>query len=271
MVKIKRQIISSTNYKNGTDNPAKFITLHMTGNTSPGADAQAHANLQSNGNSRNASWHWQVDDKVAIQSFNHYMKLWHASDGQGSGNNESIGIEGCVNSDGNFNQMMKNYVELVVHVMKECNIKSTNNIVTHYWWSGKNCPTQMFQGKNGWTFDYFIQQVQKAYNGHTVNTKGWKRNAHGTWWKNKKGSFTNGNEEIQAWAESPSTVWGRKAGKLQPGAKINFDEIILQDGLNWLGYTAGNGIRLYLPIRKWNKVAPPNYKVGKAWGQLKWK
>ena len=96
MVKIKRQIISATNYKNGTNNPAKYITLHMTGNTSPGADAQAHANLQSNGNTRDASWHWQVDDKEAIQSFNHYMKLWHASDGQGSGNNESIGIEGCV-------------------------------------------------------------------------------------------------------------------------------------------------------------------------------
>lgn len=100
---------------------------------------------------------------------------------------------------------------------------------------------------------------------------GWKKNKYGTWWKMKSGTFTNGNEPIQAWSVSPSTQWGRKAGKLPPKAKINFDEILLQDGLNWLGYTAGNGIRLYLPIRKWNKVAPPKYSVGKAWGTLKWK
>ena len=69
MVKIKKQLISSTRFHNGKNNPRKFITLHMTGNRSVGADAQAHANLQSNGNTRDASWHWQVDDKQAIQSF----------------------------------------------------------------------------------------------------------------------------------------------------------------------------------------------------------
>lgn len=170
MVKIKKQLINSTRFHNGKNNPRKFITLHMTGNRSAGADAQAHANLQSNGNTRDASWHWQVDDKQAIQSFDHKYKLWHASDGQGSGNNESIGIEGCVNSDGDFNKMMNNYVDLVVYIMKQENIKSTDNVVTHYWWSGKNCPTEMFDGKNGWTYEYFISQVNKRKSKNTTTT-----------------------------------------------------------------------------------------------------
>jgi len=76
MVKTKQQLVSSRkNAYNGT-NGRKYITIHETANTSAGTGAQTHANLQSNGFS--ASWHWQVDDKQAIQSFPHTAQLWHA-------------------------------------------------------------------------------------------------------------------------------------------------------------------------------------------------
>jgi len=47
----------------------KNILLFMKPiNTNIGADADAHARLQINGNSRKASWHWQVDDQEAVQT-----------------------------------------------------------------------------------------------------------------------------------------------------------------------------------------------------------
>jgi len=82
-----------------------------------GANAQTHANLQSRGFS--ASWHWQVDDKEAIQSFDHTWRLFHAGDGRGKGNMESIGIESCINSDGDYVQAVKNTAKLVAKIMKD--------------------------------------------------------------------------------------------------------------------------------------------------------
>ena len=243
MVKIKKQLIHNSNYHNGKNNPRKFITLHMTGNKSVGADAQAHANLQSNGNSRNASWHWQVDDKQAIQSFEHKYKLWHASDGQGSGNNESIGIEGCVNADGNFNQMMKNYVDLVVYIMKQENIKDTNMIVTHYWWSGKNCPTEMFAGKNGWTYEYFIAQVNKGLKGKTESkvsneNKGRSLTAY------MKGTIDGLGAEVRKRSGSRKTgfKFNKKAGyDLKPGDVVYIFEVHDGWGRIYTGNLKGKG------------------------------
>src|SRR5690625_2257936 len=102
MVKIKKQLISSTPYSHGKNNKKQWITIHETDNWKKGAGAQSHANLQSNGNSRNAAWHYEVDDKQAIQSFNHNFSLWQSGDGSGNGNVNSISIEICVNSDSDF-------------------------------------------------------------------------------------------------------------------------------------------------------------------------
>ena len=51
---------------NGKNNFKKYIVVHETDNKYIGADADAH--LQINGNSRKASWHWQVDDQEAVQT-----------------------------------------------------------------------------------------------------------------------------------------------------------------------------------------------------------
>ncbi|WP_181574718.1 hypothetical protein [Lysinibacillus capsici] len=44
----------------------KKICIHETDNTNKGSEADNHARLQANGNSRQASWHWSVDDKEAV-------------------------------------------------------------------------------------------------------------------------------------------------------------------------------------------------------------
>ena len=63
MVQIKQMIVSKSIQNRltyGGKNPVKYIMIHQTANTSKGANAYMHAKLQANGNSRQASWHYQV-------------------------------------------------------------------------------------------------------------------------------------------------------------------------------------------------------------------
>lgn len=156
MVKVKKQIIKDLSNTYGKGNPARYITIHETANHDKGAGAQTHADLQSNGYS--ATWHYQVDDKKAVQSFEHSVKCWHAGDGKGPGNTESIGIEICVNSDSNFEKAVENAAELTKKIMKQENIPA-KNVVQHNHWSGKNCPAQLRSGK-GVSWNDFKRMIE---------------------------------------------------------------------------------------------------------------
>src|SRR5699024_1899586 len=86
-----------------------------------------------------ASWHYTVDDTEIWQSLKDNQQGWHAGDGGGPGNTQSIGIEICENADGDFNQAVKNAQWLIKKFMDEHDIP-LENVVTHKHWSGKNCP-----------------------------------------------------------------------------------------------------------------------------------
>lgn len=134
----------------------KFITIHETANTSKGANAAAHANLLYSGNqSRQASWHFTVDDRSIYQHLPTNEIGFHAGDGKGTGNRQSIGIEICVNRDGDFTKAKSNAAWLVRHLMDKHHI-SISNVVQHHRWSGKNCPANL--RKSGWSS--FINQVK---------------------------------------------------------------------------------------------------------------
>src|SRR5690625_96605 len=161
MVSIKQMIVPDNLAKRvtyGGTNKKQYITVHQTGNTSKGADAGAHARLQANGNSRSASWHYQVDDKEIIQSFSDNAQCWHAGDGRGTGNLNSIGIELCINSDGDYKKTLENGAELVRHLMAKYNIPIIN-VKQHNHWSGKNCPAQIRAGKEGNSWNDFLNMV----------------------------------------------------------------------------------------------------------------
>ena len=146
-------------------NPRNYITVHQTGNTKRGANADMHARLQYNGNSRAASWHEQVDDKECVQSFDHTAKCWHGSDGRaGAGNNKSIAIEICVNSDGDYTRAVRNGARRVAQLMKMYNIP-ISRVVQHNHWSGKACPAQIGAGKNGINWSAFLKIVQEELDG----------------------------------------------------------------------------------------------------------
>lgn len=162
VVQIKQQLVSNTiasRVTSGKGNTKTYLIIHETANTAKSANAQAHANLQSNGNSRQASWQFSVDEKQIIQSFSEDYICWHA--GNSSYNRQGIGIEICVNSDGDFQGAVKNAAELVKYLMRKHNIP-ISRVIMHRAASGKNCPANLISGVKGITWGQFINMVNGA-------------------------------------------------------------------------------------------------------------
>lgn len=123
----------------------EYIVIHDTGNMGKGANAESHYKYFNGGN-RGSSADFFVDDTQALQA-NDYNKYytWHCGDGNGKygiTNAKSIGIEICVNSDGNYDVAFQNAVQLTKQLMAELGI-DINNVVRHYDASRKNCPATM--------------------------------------------------------------------------------------------------------------------------------
>lgn len=124
---------------------AKYIVIHDTGNKSKGADARAHFNYFNSAN-REASADFFVDDKEALQvnDYEGYF-TWHCGDGNGKygiANSNSVGIEICVNSDGDYEKAYQKTILLTKRLMKDLGIPP-ENVVRHYDASRKMCPLSM--------------------------------------------------------------------------------------------------------------------------------
>ncbi|MFW6041829.1 MAG: N-acetylmuramoyl-L-alanine amidase [Guyparkeria sp.] len=160
-MKTRQQLVKSRDKTSGGGNDRTHITIHETASYEAGGGAQAHADLQTRGNPRDASWHWQVDDTVAIQSFPHSVRCWHAGDGMGedSGGDNSIAIEICVNSDSDFEQALQNAAQLARSIMRSENIP-LKNVVQHHDWSGKDCPRWLRNRTKGIDWEDFLDMVQ---------------------------------------------------------------------------------------------------------------
>ena len=128
----------------------KYIVIHATGNPRKGADAQAHFQYWNSGNVGQSA-DFVVDDKEALQ-INDYNKFytWHCGDGKGRygiTNSNSIGIEICINSDGDYSKAVENTIKLTRNLMKTLNLPA-DRVVRHYDASRKICPAEM--AANGW-------------------------------------------------------------------------------------------------------------------------
>ena len=256
MVKIVDNFSHNQNYYPET-NKRKYITIHETANTGVGADADAHANFINNGAME--TWHYSVDDEKAVCHYYHTTSCWHT--GTYKGNTQSIGIEMCVNSDGDYLKTLHNTIELVQKIMKEENI-SANNVVQHNYWSGKNCPTLLRAGNRGMNWSQFIAGVKGQSTGTSKSEapKGWKVNKYGTYYKKVDKTFTVGSEQIETRIGSPF-LSAKSGGHVQPKQKMTFDYLAQQDGYEWGQLENNKGQQEFVPIR------PLNQKD--YWGVLK--
>lgn len=163
------------NYSKGR-NGVRFIVIHDTANTSRGSGAIAHYNYYNKTN-RKVSSHYLVDDSNILQVVEDYNTSWHCGDNQGYGralngctNSNSIGIEICVNSDGNYNSTIKNTAELTRQLMKKYNIP-LNRVVRHYDVSRKGCPQSMKSNnwKRWYEFKDSLNTTGKTENNSSTN------------------------------------------------------------------------------------------------------
>lgn len=255
MVKITKNLSYNNNYY-PERNSKKYITIHETANTGVGANADAHANFINNG--AGETWHYTVDDKHAVQHYLHTTSCWHTA--TYNGNTQSIGIEMCVNSDGDYIQTLLNTIELVQSLMKQEGI-SSSNVVQHNYWSGKNCPTLLREGTHGMTWNQFLTQVK----GGKPTTKpkppkGWSVNDYGTFYKKVSKTFTVGSEQIETRIGSPF-LSAKSGGHVKPKQKMTFDYLAQQDGYEWGQLENNKGQQEFVPIRP--------LKQKEYWGVLK--
>lgn len=150
----------------GYSNVPLYVTIHNTANTSNGADALAHAQIQYN--RRNSadiwtSWHFQVDDHSIYQSIPMDEVAWHAGDGSMMGNGNTIAIEICENNDGSYAQAERNAAYLTAQILYE-NGMPKDAVRKHGDWSGKNCPHNINDGTKGTMgWSAFVQLVGQIY------------------------------------------------------------------------------------------------------------
>ncbi|MGL5439570.1 MAG: peptidoglycan recognition protein family protein [Filifactoraceae bacterium] len=142
-MEIKR-VISKYNNSSRMGIPIKYLVLHDTGNSRSGAGALNHAKYFASGD-RQSSAHYFVDDKIVVQLVEDSRAAWHCGDGRGRygiTNGNSIGIEICVNSDGNYEAALAKTKELIIYLLAKYKLPM-ESLVRHYDASRKICPASM--------------------------------------------------------------------------------------------------------------------------------
>ena len=174
-------------YKLKNKEQVVWVVVHESGMNTTGVDAEylakAQWNYAYNGSSSNASWNYQVDDGAVYQSYGDDVYCWHASSRRGNSN--SIGIEMCVNPDGQFNAAMRNDARLIAYFLRTYEL-GMMNVKQHYNFDskGKNCPENIrndfrwFELLGMISREYFSQEYLKdvdiTYNFKSGNAKDWK-------------------------------------------------------------------------------------------------
>ncbi|MDQ0207451.1 peptidoglycan recognition protein family protein [Alkalicoccobacillus murimartini] len=160
---IQDLIPTSNSNRPGTSIDPTFITVHETANTSNGANAESHARYVKGADAQNrqVSWHYTVDDTEIYQHLPTNEIGWHAG---ATGNRQSVGIELCVNSDGNFTATRARGIELVRSLMNQLNVP-LSRVVSHQHWTGKNCPANLLS-----VWDSFINEIANSEGSDSIGT-----------------------------------------------------------------------------------------------------
>lgn len=122
----------------------KYIVLHETDNFINGVGAKNHATYLKNNNESSTSWHYTIDDHEIYHHIPDNEIAHHAGDKEG--NTYGIGIELCVNKDGNFNKAFDNGAKLVAYLLEFYDLDITA-IKTHHDFTGKDCPNNILKNK----------------------------------------------------------------------------------------------------------------------------
>jgi N-acetylmuramoyl-L-alanine amidase len=183
MLPITEKYLDNYNRPNRKLTNLKAIIIHWTANKSIGANAIANRNYfntkpyiyvrDKNGEKVivYASAHYIVDDKSIIKCIpddevgyhvgaKSYKQLIYNIIGVPNGdspNNYTIGIEMCVNSDGDFSKARQNTIELTDYLLRMHNL-NTQNVYRHFDITGKDCPKMLLDDT---IWKHFLNEVDE--------------------------------------------------------------------------------------------------------------
>lgn len=138
----------------GTKIDVKGVVIHWTANEAKGADADAHFRFFDKGETY-ASAHYFVDKDTILRIIPENEMAYHVgaksykTQKYGSyPNAHMIGVEMCVNSDGNFTETYKRAVWLVADLLKRHKL-GLDDLERHYDITGKDCPKMFITDSYG--------------------------------------------------------------------------------------------------------------------------
>jgi hypothetical protein len=175
----------------GTKIRPVYVTIHNTDNSSRGANAHAHSKFIRetgyyllNGEKHWVSWHFTVDDNIAIQHVPVDEKAFHA----GPGNSVSVAIEICMNEGIDQAAANKQAADLTAGLLKDLGLGS-DRIRPHQAWTGKDCPVLLLDhASEGEKWREFLSLVEAALKALPVS----------------HGPFVVGQSELDSIRELPS-------------------------------------------------------------------
>lgn len=170
-VKVRKDYISTKarGRRDARSMKPRYITIHSTQNWSKGADAWRHSLALKNSKLGRLSWHYTVDENVAVQHLPTNITGNHA-DFDGPGNRYSIGIEMCEHPGNSRNRTVERTAKLAAYLMYKYDIPIAR-VVPHYHWprygmnpAHKNCPHFLLDhGRPGPKWRAFQGKVQRYY------------------------------------------------------------------------------------------------------------
>ena len=173
-------IDTGTNARDGTIRKIKYIVIHETDNYERSVGAENHAIYLKNNNSSSTSWHYTVDDKEIYHHIPDNERANHAGDD--TGNEYGIGIELCVNEDGDFEKTFDNATKLVAYLLNEYNL-TIEAVKTHHDFSGKDCPHLILQSNRMQEFKTKVKYYYDNRESLSLETKTTTKKADTNDWK----------------------------------------------------------------------------------------
>ena len=215
----------------------RYIVVHYVGSgTSAPGSALNNCKYFAGGN-RNASADYFIDD-ASIYEYNDPAAgyyTWHCGDGGGKygiTNNNSVGIEVCINGDQPYTKAeIERLRFLVTRLMAQFNVPA-DRVVRHYDASRKQCPYYYAKRSNEWyALHAYITTDSKPepYVPHNIHTMGWSNAPEQLWWM--RGELGEGNEvsfrncSNRLWLSDPDSstkpetkaqVWGGTESNVDP-------------------------------------------------------
>lgn len=148
----------------GEKREIKYLVIHETDNFSAGATAAAHNSfIHQNADAQEniVSWHYTVDDHEIYHHLPDDETAYHAGDQmkRNGGNKNGVGIEMCVNEDGNYEQTLINTEKLCARLLLEYGL-GPKALRKHEDFSGKVCPARLIEDGR---WEEFCTAVEQRY------------------------------------------------------------------------------------------------------------